>query len=138
VGVRDGQVSLLRSLLPAAQLSDDGRAAILALPLTALPRISATGAFAAREHYRIVGLDLSQRLNGIFTLQAGRTPLPGEAEATPLNQAWTAVTWSYQTQAPAIVWAGALARFGAISVETLTFSPADNLWQITGSLYAHR
>lgn len=131
-----GQVSLLRSLLPAAQLSDDGRTAVLSIPLAALPRVSASAAFAAREDYRVVALDMAQRLNGGFTLLAGKKLLPGEADTTPPNQAWKLFTWTYQTQAPAIVWAGALARLGAISVETLVFSPADNLWQITGSLYA--
>jgi hypothetical protein len=131
-----GQVSVMRSLLPAARLSDDGRAAVLAIPLAALPQVSANGAFAAPEQYRIVGLDLAQRLNGSFGLQAGKRMLPGEADATPPNQAWKLFTWTYQTQAPAIVWAGALARLGAISVDTLVFSPSDNLWQITGSLYA--
>ena len=73
-----GQISLMRSLLPAAQLSDDGRAAVLAIPLDGLPRLSSIGAFAPREQYRTVGLDLSQRLNGAFALQVGRTQLPGE------------------------------------------------------------
>jgi hypothetical protein len=131
-----GQVSLLRSLLPAAHLSDDGRAAVLTIPLATLPHVSANGAFAPREQYRIVGLDLAQRLNGNFVLQAGKKLLPGEADTTPPNQAWKLFTWTYQTEAPAIVWAGALARLGAISVETLVFNPSDNLWQITGSLYA--
>ncbi len=131
-----GQISLMRSLLPAAQLSDDGRAAVLAIPLDGLPRLSSIGAFAPREQYRTVGLDLSQRLNGAFTLQVGRTQLPGESDMTQPNQTWTFLNWTYQTQAPAIVWSGALARLGAISVDTLVLNPSDNLWQITGSLYA--
>ena len=137
-GVRDGQISLIRSLLPAASLSDDGHGAVLAIPLKSLPRISAIGGFAAREQYRVTGLDLSQRLNGIFTLQAGQPLLPGESDVAAPNQAWKPFTWTYQTQAPAIVWAGALARLGAISIETLVFNPSENLWQITGSLYASR
>jgi hypothetical protein len=136
--LRDGQISLIRSLLPAAQLSDDGRAAVLSIPLDGLPRVSATGAFAGREQYRIVGLDLSQRLNGTFALQAGKTLLPGESDATAPIQTWKLFTWTYQTQAPAIVWARALARLGAISVDTVVFDPSDNLWQITGGLYASR
>ena len=111
---------------------------MLAIPLKSLPRISAIGGFAAREQYRVTGLDLSQRLNGIFTLQAGQPLLPGESDVAAPNQAWKPFTWTYQTQAPAIVWAGALARLGAISIETLVFNPSENLWQITGSLYASR
>jgi hypothetical protein len=132
----NGQISVIRSLLPQAQLSDDGRSAVLALPLPALPQVSSTGSFAVREQYRIVGLDLSQRLNGSFTVQAGKKLLPGEANVTQPGQTWKLFTWTYQTQAPAIVWAGAIARLGSISVDTLTYSPADNLWQLTGSLYA--
>ena len=133
-----GQVRLLRGLLPAAHLSDDGRAAVLTLPLDLLPRISVSGVFAPRERYRVAGIDLAQRLDGSFNLQAAHRGLPGEADGTPPNQNWSLLTWTYQTKAPAIVWAAALAHFGAISVETLVFSPADNLWQLTGSLYASR
>jgi hypothetical protein len=132
----DGQISVIRALVPKAQLSDDGRSAVLTLPLPALPRISATAAFAPRQRYQVIGLDLAQRLGGAFALQTSRKLLPGESAAASLNQAWNAVSWTYQTQAPAIVWAGAIARLGSISVETLTFTPADNLWQLTGSLYA--
>src|SRR6202043_3753481 len=98
-------------------LSDDGRSAVLALPLPALPRISATAEFAARQRYQVIGLDLAQRLNGAFTLQGFRKPLPGEVASASPNQAWTAVAWTYQTQAPAIVWAGAIARLGSLSVD---------------------
>jgi hypothetical protein len=132
-----GQIGLIRALLPEARLGDDGRSAVLAIPLPAQPRLSAAGPFATGERYRTIGLDLAQRLNGSFTLQPARRALPGEADTTPPNQSWTALSWSYRTQAPAIVWAGALARLGSIAVDTLTFSPADNLWQISGSLYAH-
>ena len=133
----DGRISAMRALVPSAQLADDGRSAILALPLSALPRISATELFAPRRRYQLVGLDLAQRLDGAFSVQTGRKLLPGEApEAKTANQAWTGFTWTYQTQAPAIVWAGAIARLGAISVDTLSYSPADNLWQLSGTLYA--
>jgi len=133
----DGQISAIRALVPEAQLADDGRSAVLALPLSALPRISATELFAPRRQYQLIGLDLAQRLNGAFAVQAGRKLLPGEApEEKTANQAWTGFTWTYQTQAPAIVWAGAIARLGAISIDTLTYSPADNLWQLSGTLYA--
>jgi hypothetical protein len=132
----NGQISVIRALVPKAQLSDDGRSAVLALPLSALPRVSATAAFAPRQHYQLIGLDLAQRLNGTFTLQGFRKLLPGEAASVLPNQAWNAVTWTYQTQAPAIVWAGAIARLGSISLDTLTYSPADSLWQLTGYLYA--
>lgn len=131
-----GQIGMMRTLLPQARLSDDGRSAVLALPLASLPRITAVGVFASRERYRVTGLDLSQRLNGIFTLQAGRKLLPGEAETAQSNQAWKLFSWSYRTQAPAIVWAGAIARLGSISIDALVFTPADNTWQLTGSLYA--
>ncbi|MDB5392891.1 MAG: pilin accessory family protein [Rhodospirillales bacterium] len=136
VRVGNGQIGMMRSLLPQARLSDDGRAAVLAIALSTLPRISAIGSFSTREQYRVVGLDLSQRLNGTFTLQAGKKLLPGEPDATPANQAWKLFTWTYQTQAPALVWAGALSRLGSISLDTLVFTPAENLWQITGSVYA--
>jgi hypothetical protein len=131
-----GQISAIRALVPKAQLSDDGRSAVLALPMTALPRISATAAFAPRELYQLIGLDLAQRLGGAFALQASRKPLPGESAVASPNQAWGAVAWTYQTQAPAIVWAGAIARLGSIGLDTLTYSPAENLWQLSGSLYA--
>jgi len=131
-----GQISLLRAMAPAAQLSDDGRSAVLAFPLTGLARISAAAGFAPRQRYQLVGVDLAQRLNGAFTLQSTRRPLPGEATAASVNQSWAAFTWTYQTQAPAIVWAGALARLGSISLDTLTFTPIDNLWQLSGTLYA--
>jgi hypothetical protein len=135
--VGDGQISAMRALVPKAQLSDDGRSAVLALPLPALPRISATAAFAQRQRYQVIGLDLAQRLGGAFALQASRKLLPGESTGVSSpNQAWNVVTWTYQTQAPAIVWAGAIARLGSISIDTLTYSPADDLWQLTGSLYA--
>ena len=132
----NGQISVIRSLLPQAQLSDDGRSAVLTIPLSALPLVSAIGSFALREQYRQVGLDLSQRLNGAFTLQAGRKLLPGETDITQPGQTWKLFSWTYQTRAPAIVWASAIARLGSLSVDTLVFSPADNLWQISGSLYA--
>jgi hypothetical protein len=132
----DGQISVIRALVPDAQLSDDGRSAVVAVSLGPLPHVSATGAFAPRERYRLIGLDLSQRLNGIFTLQAGKRPLPGETESVAPNQAWTLFGWTYQTSAPAPVWATAIARLGAITIDTLAYSPAENLWQVTGSLYA--
>lgn len=133
----DGQISAMKALVPGAQLADDGRSAVLALSLSALPRISATELFAPRRQYQLVGLDLAQRLNGAFAVQVGRKPLPGETPKPGLaNQAWTGFTWTYQTQAPAIVWAGAIARLGAISIDTITYSPADNLWQLSGTLYA--
>lgn len=131
-----GQIGMIRVLLPQARLSDDGRAAVLAIPLSSLPRVSAVGVFSPVERYRLIGLDLSQRLNGTFTIQVGRKLLPGETEVPQPNQAWRLFTWSYQTRAPAIVWAGPIARLGSISVDTLVFTPADNLWQLTGSLYA--
>lgn len=131
-----GQISAMRTMLPAAHLSDDGRSAVLALPLPALPRISATAEFAGRERYQLVGIDLAQRLNGVFALQAGRSLLPGEASAAAPNQSWTAITWTYQTRAPAIVWASAIARLGSISLDTLIYAPSDNLWQLSGTLYA--
>ncbi len=134
--IGDGQISAIRALVPKAQLSDDGRSAVLALPLPALPRISATAEFASRQRYQVIGLDLAQRLNGAFALRVGRKPLPGESASVSPNQAWAAVAWTYQTQAPAIVWAGAIARLGSISVDTITYSPAENLWQLSGSLYA--
>jgi hypothetical protein len=134
--IANGQISAIRVLLPAAQLSEDGHSAVLAIPLRALPRISATGSFASRQQYRLVALDLSQRLNGSFSIQAARTPLPGEAPTTPPGQAWILLDWSYRTQAPATVWASAIARLGSISVETVVFTPADNFWQIGGTLYA--
>jgi hypothetical protein len=136
VRVPTGQISALRTMAPAAQLSDDGRSAVLALPLLALPRISASAGFAPRQRYQLVGIDLAQRLNGAFTLQAARRPLPGDATAASVSQSWAAFTWTYQTQAPAIVWAGAIARLGAISLDALTFTPTDNLWQLAGTLYA--
>jgi hypothetical protein len=136
VRVGSGQIGLIRSLLPQARLSDDGRAAVLAIPLSSLPRVSTIGAFAALENYRVIGLDLSQRLNGAFTLQGGKKLLPGETESAQPNQAWRLFGWTYQTRAPAIVWAGAIARLGSISVDALVFTPAENLWQVTGSLYA--
>jgi hypothetical protein len=132
----DGQIGAIRSLVPSAVLSEDGRSAVLSLPLPALPRISATMGFAARRDYQLVGIDLAQRLKGAFTLQAPRSPLPGESAGAVPNKAWVAVSWTYQTQAPAIVWASAIARLGSIGVETLNFSPADNLWQLSGDLYA--
>ncbi len=136
--VRDlaGQISALRSIVPAAQLSDDGRTAILALPLAGLPRMSAAAQFPPRQRYQLIGIDLAQRLNGTLMLQSARRPLPGEAPAAEASQPWVAFTWSYQTQAPAIVWAAAIARLGSISLETLTFTPSDNLWQLSGTLYA--
>jgi hypothetical protein len=109
---------------------------VLAIPLSGLPRVSALGVFAAIENYRVIGLDLSQRLNGSFTLQAGKKLLPGESEPAEPIQAWNLFSWTYQTRAPAIVWAGAIARLGSISVDSLVFTPAENLWQVTGSLYA--
>jgi hypothetical protein len=136
VRVGNGQIGIMRSLLPQAHLSDDGRAAVLAIPLSSLPRVSTIGVFAALENYRVIGLDLSQRLNGAFTLQAGKKLLPGETESAQPNQAWKLFSWTYQTRAPAIVWAGAIARLGSISVDALVFTPAENLWQVTGSLYA--
>jgi hypothetical protein len=132
----NGQISAIRALVPKAQLSDDGRSAVLALPMPALPRISATAAFAPRQLYQLIGLDLAQRLGGAFALQVARKPLPGESASISPNQAWAAVAWTYQTQAPAIVWAGAIARLGSISVDAITYSPAENLWQLSGSLYA--
>jgi hypothetical protein len=132
----DGQIGMMRNLLPQARLSDDGRSAVLAIPLSGLPRVSALGVFAAIENYRVIGLDLSQRLNGSFTLQAGKKLLPGESEPAEPIQAWNLFSWTYQTRAPAIVWAGAIARLGSISVDSLVFTPAENLWQVTGSLYA--
>jgi hypothetical protein len=136
IRVGNGQIGMMRNLLPRARLSDDGRSAVLALSLGSLPRISMIGAFAALENYRVIGLDLSQRLNGSFTLQAGKKLLPGESEPAQPNQAWKLFSWTYQTRAPAIVWAGAIARFGSISVDNLIFTPAENLWQVSGSLYA--
>ena len=132
----DGQIGMIRGLVPSAQLSDDGRSAILALPLPALPRISATGRFAPRARYQLTGLDVAQRLNGAFALQAARAPLPGEAKDSVRGQDWAAFTWTYQTQAPALAWAGAIARLGSISVDTLVLTPTDDLWQLTGTLYA--
>jgi hypothetical protein len=132
----DGQISAITSLAPAAQLSEDGRSAVLALPLPALPRVSATAGFAPRRRYQLVGIDLAQRLNGVFTLEAARKPLPGETSAAAANRSWTVFTWTYRTRAPAIVWAGAIARLGSISVDTLIFTPTDSLWQLSGSLYA--
>jgi hypothetical protein len=133
----DGEISVLSGLVPAAQLSDDGRSAALFLPLPVLPRISATAEFASRQRYQLIGLDLAQRLNGTLAIQAMRKPLPGETAASSPNQAWKAFTWTYQTQAPAIVWASAIARFGSIAIDTLSYSPTDKLWQLTGSLYAN-
>jgi hypothetical protein len=134
--VGDGQISMFHALVPTAQLSDDGRSAVLSLPLPALPRISATAAFSSRQRYQLMGLDLAQRLNATFTVQAARKLLPGESGAASPGQAWKAFTWTYQTQAPAIVWASAIARLGSVAIDTLIYSPADNLWQLTGSLYA--
>jgi hypothetical protein len=130
-----GQISALLSTEPAAQLSDDGRSAVLALAFPGLSRVSAAAEFAPRQRYQLVGIDLAQRLNGAFMLQPARRAIPGEPPVAA-NQSWAAFTWTYQTQAPAIVWAGAIARLGAISLETLVFSPADNLWQLSGSIYA--
>jgi hypothetical protein len=132
----DGQISIIRALVPEARLSDDGRAAVVTFPLGPLAHISATGAFAPRERYRLIALDLSQRLNGAFSLQAARAPLPGETRSVPPNQSWTLLGWSYQTSAPAPVWATAIARLGAIAIDTLVYSPGENLWQVSGSLYA--
>jgi hypothetical protein len=133
----NGQISVIRSVLPQAHLSDDGRSAVLAIPLSpTLPRIASAGAFAPREQYRLIGLDLSQRLNGVFTIEASKSLLPGEADATLPGQNWRLFAWTYRTQAPAIVWAGAIARLGSICVESLAFTPASNLWQIGGVLYA--
>ena len=42
----------------------------------------------------------------------------------------------HQTRAPAIVWAGAIARLGSLSLDTLSYAPSDNLWQLSGTLYA--
>jgi hypothetical protein len=131
-----GQIGVMRTLLPQARLSDDGRSAALVLPVSSLPRVSAIGAFAPSETYRVIGLDLSQRLNGIFSLQTGRKLLPGETTAAQPIQAWKLLTWTYQTQAPAIVWARAIGSLGSISIDSLVFTPAENLWQVTGSLYA--
>ncbi len=132
----NGQISVITSVLPQAHLSDDGRSAVLAIPLSPLPRIASAGAFAPREQYRLVGLDLSQRLNGVFTIEAGKRLLPGEADATLPGQTWRLFAWTYRTQAPAIVWASAIARLGSIGVDSLVFTPASNLWQIGGALYA--
>jgi hypothetical protein len=133
----NGQISVIRSILPQAHISDDGRSAILVTPLSpTLPRIATAGAFAAREQYRLIGLDLSQRLNGIFTIEAVRKLLPGESDAAQQGQTWRLFAWTYRTQAPAIVWASAIARLGSIGVDSLVFTPASNLWQIGGVLYA--
>ncbi len=132
----DGQISMLRTLVPAALLSDDGRSAALTLALEPLPHVSALAEFASRQRYQLTGLDLAQRLNGTFALQGARSLLPGETVSPAGSQAWTVLAWSFQTQAPAIVWASAIARLGSISVDTLTYSPSDNLWLLAGSLYA--
>jgi hypothetical protein len=131
-----GQISTIIDMLPAAQLSDDGRSATLSLALDPLPEISSIGPFDPDTRYRLVGLDLEQRLNGSFTIQPVRKPLPGESNAAP-PAPWTQLTWSYRTSAPPPVWAPALSRFGAIEIESLVHAPGDNLWFISGSLYAH-
>ncbi len=131
-----GQIAMIRMLLPQAHVSDDGRAAVLAIPLSTLPRVSAAALFAPPERYRVIGLDVSQRLDGSFALDAPKKLLPGEAATAQPNQAWRLFSWSYQTRAPAIVWASAIARLGAISIESIVFTPTDNRWQLTGSLYA--
>ncbi len=132
----DGQISILRALAPAAQLSDEGRSAVVSLPLPALPRLSATAEFASAQRYRLTGLDMAQRLNGTFVLQGAHKLLPGETPARGPAQTWSVFSWTYQTQAPAAVWASAIARLGSIAIDTLSYSPSDNLWQLAGSLYA--
>ncbi len=132
----NGQIDVMRSLLPQAHLSDDGRSAVLSISLSPLPRIASAGAFAAPEQYRLIGLALAQRLNGAFTIAASKKLLPGETNTVPPGQTWRLFAWTYQTQAPAVVWASAIARFGSISVDSIVFNPASNLWQIGGALYA--
>ena len=129
---------MLRSMLPAAQLSDDGRTAVLSIPLAALPRVSATGAVRrARGLSPRSALDMAQRLNGSFNLLAGKKLLPGETDTTTPNQAWKLFTWTYQTSGAGHRLGRCASRGSVRSASTRWSSvPADNLWQITGSLYA--
>ncbi len=135
--IGNGQVSALGAFIPMAQLSDDGRSATLTIKLPAQPRVSSAGPFTTRQDYQVIGLDVAQRLNGVFALQVGRKLLPGETDSTAIGLPWKRYDWTYQTHAPPAVWAGAIALLGAISVETLIHSPADNGWQLTGNIYAH-
>jgi hypothetical protein len=130
-----GQISAMVDLLPSAQLSEDGRSATLSLPLDPLPQISSIGPFDPEARYRVIGLDLGQRLNGAFSFQSARKPLPGEND--PISSTpWMQFTWSYRTGAPPAVWASALSHFGSIDIESLVHAPNDNLWLVSGSLYA--
>jgi hypothetical protein len=135
--IGNGQISAIRGFLPMAQLSDDGRSASLTIPLPPQPRVSATGPFTKRQDYQAIGLDVAQRLNGVFALQAGKKLLPGETDTSTIGLPWKQYSWTYQTQAPPVIWASAIELLGAISVETLIHIPADDGWQLTGNIYAH-
>jgi hypothetical protein len=135
--IGNGQISAINAFIPMARLSDDGRSATLTIKLPAQLRVSSTGPFTTRQDYQVIGLDVAQRLNGVFALQVERQLLPGETDSSTIGLPWKQYDWTYQTQAPPAVWAGAITLLGAISVETLIHSPADNGWQLTGNIYAH-
>jgi hypothetical protein len=131
----NGQISTLLDMLPPAQIADDGHTATLTLPLEPLPQISSLGPFDLQTRYRRTVLDLGQRLNGTFSIQPARKLLPGESAAS-VPSPWAQFAWSYRTAAPPAVWAGALSQFGAFDIESLSHTPGDKLWLISGSLYA--